>query len=291
MPPPRPFRSLLFVPGARQELFAKAAASAADALVLDLEDSVSAGAKDIARDCVAAELARSQDRMTFVRINHPASGELDRDLSALAPHGAQAVMVPKVQGPQDIEEIDRRLARHERETGLAPDAIGVVAVIETCLGLRNLFDTIRSAPRIRGVGLASAEQGDLMVDIGGQWTPGGEAMAYARGKFVCDARAAGCDWLIDGAFMDLTSETALESEARMARMLGFTGKIAVHPRQVATINDVFSPTEAEVERAEGLLAALREAEERGHGAIKFRGMMVDDANARWARQVLARAGR
>jgi citrate lyase subunit beta/citryl-CoA lyase len=235
-------------------------------------------------------LARSPDRLTFIRINHPSVGHLASDLAVLARHPAQAVMVPKVAGPQDLEEIDARLAAHERDCGLDAYAISVVVVIETCLGLRNLFDTIAYSPRIRGAALASAEQGDLMAELGGQWTPTGEAMAYARGKLICDARARGCGWLIDGAFMSLTDDHALETEARLARTLGFTSKIAIHPRQVVPINQVFSPTEAEVEQARGLLKAYREAEERGLGAVKHAGMMIDYANVRWAEQILAMTG-
>ena len=286
----RPLRSLLFVPGSRPEFFVKAEASGADALVFDLEDAVAPGMKGLARERVAAELARRTQGLTFVRINHPERGELENDLAVLAPHAAQAVMAPKISGPDDLRELDERLALHERRAGLERDAIGVLVVIETCLGLRNLFETLRSFPRVRGAGLASAEQGDLMVELGGQWTPGGEALAYARGKFVCEARAARSPWLIDGAFMNLTDADALQKEAGIGRVHGFTGKIAIHPRQVETLNRVFSPTASEVERARDLLAAYQDAQTQGRGAVKVRGMMVDAANARWAEQVLASAG-
>ncbi|MDB5455079.1 MAG: Citrate lyase subunit beta / citryl-CoA lyase [Caulobacter sp.] len=290
MASPRPLRSLLFVPGSRPEFFVKAAASGADALVFDLEDAVAPAMKAVARDQVAAQLAQRTQGLSFVRINHPERGELESDLAVLAPHAAQAVMAPKISGPDDLGELDERLALHERQAGLERDAIGVLVVIETCLGLRNLFETLRSFPRIGGAGLASAEQGDLMVELGGQWTPDGEALAYARGKFVCEARAARSPWLLDGAFMNLADEGALEKEARIGRVHGFTGKIAIHPRQVETLNRVFSPTDADVARARALLAAYQEAKAHGRGAVKVAGMMVDAANVRWAEQVLAGAG-
>jgi citrate lyase subunit beta/citryl-CoA lyase len=287
----RILRSLLFVPGARPEFYAKAAASGADAVVLDLEDSVPPAMKEVARGLVSAALATSADRLTVVRINHPDKGELEQDLAVLASHAGQVVLAPKVGGPQDLEELDERLALHERRCGLQPHAIAVIAVIETCLGLRNLFETLRSSPRVRGASLASAEEGDLMVEMSGQWTPGGEALSYARGKMVCDARAAQVTWLIDGPLMNLTDAKALERESRIARVHGFTGKVAIHPRQVEVVNRVFSPTEAEVERARALIEAFRAAEAQGHGAVKFRGMMVDYANVRRAEQVLSLAGR
>jgi citrate lyase subunit beta/citryl-CoA lyase len=282
-------RSILFVPGTRPELFAKAKASGADALVLDLEDSVPPAVKDKARTHVAAILAEWSDRLTFIRINHPSRGSLDEDLSVLASHPRQAIMVPKVDAPDELAELDRRLTAFERGAGLAPQTISLFIVVESALSLHNLFSSLRAAPRVRGTGLASAEEGDLLIDLGGQWTPAGEALAYARGKFVCDARAAGANWLFDGAFMALTDETALEVEAMRARTLGFSGKIAIHPRQVPAINRVFSPTEQEVERAGRLLAAFSRAQAEGLGAVRFEGMMIDYANAKRAQRILALA--
>jgi citrate lyase subunit beta/citryl-CoA lyase len=278
-------RSLLFVPGCRSELFAKAAVSGADVRILDLEDSVPPVGKDKARALVSAELAGAKDRLTFIRINHPSLGDLEADLGALAPHEAQAIMAPKIAGPEDVGELDDRLAVFERRVGLNANAISVVVVVETALGLRNLFDTLNRTPRVRGAGLATAEEGDLMTDLGGRWTPGGEALAYARGKFVCDARAAGVQWLVDGACMNLADE-ALEHECRLARNHGFNSKIAIHPRQVVAINSAFSPSEAELNWARDLLAAFHAAETEGRGAIRFQGMMVDYANARRAQQIL-----
>ena len=282
-------RSLLFVPGSRPDLFPKAMAAGADALVLDLEDSIAADAKDCARAHVAAALAGSPARLTFVRFNHPRGGDLQRDLSVLAPHAAQAVMLPKVERPEDLEETDALLSLLEQDAALDRYAISVLVVIETTLGLRALYDILLCTPRVRGAALATAEQGDFMVDLGGQWTPSGEALAYARGKFVCDARAARATWILDGAFMNLRDNLALAAETRMARTHGFNGKVAVHPRQVPTLNEIFSPTAEEVERASEMLAAFCKAEAEGRGVIEFRGMMVDQANVRWAERILQQA--
>jgi citrate lyase subunit beta/citryl-CoA lyase len=196
-------------------------------------------------------------------------------------------MVPKVEAPCDIEDIDARLAAHERDAGLEVGAISILAVIESSMGLRNLFDIVSHTRRVRGAALATAEEGDFMCDIGGKWTATGEALAYARGKFVCEARAAKMTWLVDGAFMQLSNEPALECESRLARTHGFNGKVAVHPRQVKPINRIFSPTDAEIDRAQQLILAFREAESQGRGAIQFQGMMVDRANVEWAQQILS----
>jgi citrate lyase subunit beta/citryl-CoA lyase len=283
-------RSLLFVPGTRTNLVPKAWATGADAIILDLEDSVPPAQKGEARESVSKELAATE-RLLFLRINHPRFGSLDQDLAVLAPHDAQAVMVPKVECPGDIEEIDARLAAHEAVAGLEVGTISVVVVIESSMGLRNVFDTVSRMKRVRGAGLATAEEGDFMCDIGGRWTATGEALMYARGKFVCDARAARLTWLIDGAFMQLADDAALEREAQLARAQGFNGKVAVHPDQVKAINRAFSPTDLEIERAKRLIEAFRTAESQGRAAIRFEGMMVDYANLRWAEEILSLARR
>jgi citrate lyase subunit beta / citryl-CoA lyase len=283
-------RSLLFVPGTRTNLVPKAWATGADAIILDLEDSVPPGQKDQAREAVSKALAATE-RLMFLRINHPRGGSLEKDLAVLAPHDAQAVMVPKVECPHDIEEIDARLAAHEVVAGLEVGAIGIVVVIESSTGLRNMFDIVSRIKRVCGAGLATAEEGDFMCDIGGRWTASGEALTYARGKFVCDARAARLRWLIDGAFMQLADDSALERESQLARAHGFNGKVAVHPNQVMAINRAFSPADLEIERAKRLIEAFRSAESQGRAAIRFEGMMVDYANVRWAQEILSVAQR
>jgi citrate lyase subunit beta / citryl-CoA lyase len=280
-------RSLLFVPGSRPEFLPKAEAAKPDAIILDLEDSVPVHAKDQARMAVATALRERVDRLTAVRINHPALEMIDADVAALAPHTSQIVLLSKVNSIEDVKEIDRRLATFEQTHALPTDAISIMLGIESAAGLRVLYDALQGTPRARGAVLATAEEGDLIVDIGGRWSPEGQALAYSRGKFVCDARAAGAVWLMDGAFMNLESTQALETESRLARLYGFNGKVAIHPRQVSAINIAFSPTSEELDRAQRLIVAFRAAETQGRGAVNFEGMMVDYANVKQAEKILA----
>jgi citrate lyase subunit beta/citryl-CoA lyase len=182
MPSLHTLRSILFVPGSRPDFLPKAAVAGADALVLDLEDSVPQHAKDEARLHVASALRQSPEKLTFVRVNHPDLGMLEKDLSVLAPHAMQAVILPKVESVDDVRSVDRLLTEFERSNSIESNSISVMVVVESSLGLRNLYDFVRAAPRVRGAALASAEEGDFIVDIGGQWTPAGTAFAYARGK-------------------------------------------------------------------------------------------------------------
>lgn len=287
MRPSTILRSALFVPGTRLEILPKADAVKPDAVILDLEDAVPMQAKAGARTAIAAALRTRTDRLTLIRINHPAHNMVEDDIAALAAHGSQAIVLPKVESVSDVKIVDRAIAAFETRNGLEGCTIGLIVVVESSLGLRVLFDVLRASQRICGAALATAEEGDLLADIGGRWTPEGEALSYSRGKFVCDARAARVPWLLDGAFMALDNDTALDRESRLARTYGFTGKIAVHPRQVATINGAFAPTSAEIERARRMLDAFRAAEARGLAAIKFEGMMVDYANAKIAEQLLS----
>jgi len=292
-PPVKMFRTLLFAPGSRPELLAKAQAGNADALIFDLEDSVPANAKEAARAHVAGALAAGLRKPMYLRINNPRAGDFRADLAVLQQAGSLAnvtgVILPKADDAQDVAAVAAVLDAIEAQGGAPAGSLAIVPLVETCLGLRNTFELCRASPRVVGIALASAEQGDFMVDLGGRWTPRSMALAYPRSKMVVDARAAGVQWIVDGVFMNLKDLGALRTECELARELGFTGKMAIHPTQVDVMHEVFSPSAEEVEYARGLLAAFREAEARGIGAVQYRGMMVDYANVRLAERTLSLA--
>jgi citrate lyase subunit beta/citryl-CoA lyase len=288
------YRTLLFAPGSRPELLEKAQGGAADALIFDLEDSVAHNAKDEARANVAGALAAGLQKPTYLRIQNPRAGDFRGDLAVLekAPtlDNVMGVIVPKAETDTELREVAEVLSGIEAARGLRANLLSVVPLIETCLGLRNTYELCRATPRVAGVALASAEQGDFMVDLGGRWSPRSLALAYPRSKMVVDARAAGIQWIVDGVFMNLKDLDALRAECLLARELGCTGKMAIHPTQVDIMHEVFSPTQEEIEYARGLLEAFREGEARGLGAVKYRGMMVDYANVRLAERTLSLAG-
>jgi citrate lyase subunit beta/citryl-CoA lyase len=287
------FRTLLFAPGSRPELLAKAQAGNADALIFDLEDSVPANAKDQARSNVAEALAAGLRKPMYLRINNPRAGDFRRDLAVLQQAASLAnvmgVIVPKADDAQDVQAVASVLVDIEGQGKAPAGSLAIVPLIETCLGLRNTFELCRASPRVVGIALASAEQGDFIVDLGGRWTPSSMALAYPRSKMVVDARAAGIQWIVDGVFMNLKDLAALRSECELARELGCTGKMAIHPTQVEVMHEVFSPRAEDVEYAQGLVAAFREGEARGVGAVQYRGMMVDYANVRLAERTLSLA--
>jgi citrate lyase subunit beta/citryl-CoA lyase len=284
------FRTLLFAPCARPELMAKAQDSQADALIFDLEDSVPVQTKPQARQNVREAIAQGLKKPVFLRVNHPRAGDCQADLDALGLYPVPqlaGVILPKAELAADIETLDKRLDEIEARSGQAKGTIKILPLIETCLGLRNTYDLAKASDRVCGMSLASAEQGDFMVDLGGRWTPASMALAYPRSKMVVDARAAGLPWLVDGVFMNLADTRALETECLLARELGFVGKMAIHPTQVDVMHRVFSPTQAEIDYARGLLAAFHAAESQGIGAVRYQGMMIDYANVRLAERTLS----
>jgi citrate lyase subunit beta/citryl-CoA lyase len=293
-PPIKMFRTLLFAPGSRAELLQKAQLGDADALIFDLEDSVAAQAKDEARTNIAQTLKDGLKKPMYLRINHPRAGDYQSDLKVFEQAGDLAnvigVILPKAESTEDIEAVAAVLQKIEGATDIAAGSLAIVPLIETCLGLRNTYDLCRASPRVVGIALASAEEGDFMVDLGGRWTPASLALAYPRSKMVVDARAAGIQWIVDGVFMNLKDLDALRVECAIARELGCTGKMAIHPTQVDVMHEVFSPTAEEIEYARGILEAHREGAARGVGAVRFRGMMVDYANVRLAERTLSLAG-
>ncbi|RZL94133.1 MAG: CoA ester lyase [Variovorax sp.] len=293
-PPLKMFRTLLFAPGSRPDLMAKAQTGHADALIFDLEDSVPAHAKDEARKNVAEALAAGLKKPMYLRINNPRAGDFRSDLTVLERAASLAnimgVIVPKADDAQDVQTVAAPMGAIEAKAGAPEGSLAILPLVETCVGLRNTFEIAKASPRVSGMALASGEEGDFMVDLGGRWTPRSMALVYPRSKMVVDARAAGLQWIVDGVFMNLKDNDALRAESTLARELGFVGKMAIHPAQVEVMHEVFSPSEEEMEYAKGLLAAFREGEARGVGAIKFRGMMVDYANVRLAERTLSLAG-
>ena len=292
--PIKMYRTLLFAPGSRPELLAKAQLGDADAMIFDLEDSVPLNAKDEARKNIADALAAGLRKPMFLRISNPRAGDFMADLQVLANASSlvnvAGVVLPKADDADDTQAVAKALKDVESKHNMQEGTLSILPLIETCLGLRNGFDIAKASTRVIGMALASAEQGDFMVDLGGRWTPRSLALAYPRSKLVVDARAAGVQWLVDGVFMNLKDTDMLREECLIARELGFVGKMAIHPTQVDVMHTVFSPSELEVAYARGLIAAFRDGEARGVGAVKYEGMMVDYANVRLAERTLALAG-
>ena len=271
-------RSLLFVPGDRPERFAKAAASGADALIVDLEDSVVADAKDAAREHVAAWLAAPPPLPVFVRINPLDGGMLDCDLTAvLGGHGI-GVVLPKAEGAASLAALDARL------TGT--DLTILPIVTETPRAMFHLGDYGGVTDRLVGLtwgaeDLSSAVGATTARDEDGRYRPPYE---LARSLTLFAAHAAGVA-AIETVYPDLADAAGLEAYARRGRQDGFAAMMALHPNQIAPIHAGFAPTDAEIAHARAIVAHF--AAGGGAGALKLDGRMIDAPHRVAAERLLA----
>ena len=295
----RPRRTCHAVPGSSERFLAKAPELDADEVFLDLEDAVAASEKENARGLVIRAL---QDRdfgakTVVVRVNGTDTPHYYRDLIAVveqAGNRLDAIMLPKVRTPGDVEMTAKLLTQIELANDLEPGRIGIEAQIEDATGLLACEQIAAASPRMEalifGPGDYSAAVGIPVTTIGGapEGYPG-DHLNYVFSRLVVAARAAGIQ-AIDGPYAAFDDDEGLRARARLARALGMDGKWTIHPRQIATVNEVFTPAREEWERAEALLAAYREATDTGRGAAMFEGEMIDEANRRMAER-LAEAGR
>lgn len=280
-------RSMLFTPGHRPDLIAKASRSAADAVIVDLEDAVATRAKDQAR----SNLASLPDSVIpfFVRVNGVETGLLWKDIVAAVHAGVAGVILPKAEDRTLILKVCGALSGLETAAGRPEGSVALIPLIETAVGVQNAFEILDGCPRVEAVMFGSGEQGDLVADLGVQWEPTGVGLHYSRSRVLLASRAAGVPHPIDGAFMNFRDQDALRVESQLARRLGYVAKLAIHPAQTGPINEVFTPTPEEVEHHRAVLEMFERAEAEGIASIGADGRMVDYAVARTARSVLARA--
>lgn len=278
-------RSKLFVPGARPDLFTKAMAGAADAISIDLEDSVAESGKDAARAAVAAFLrsldAAAGGKTIIVRVNAIDTPHFARDVEAVALPGLTMLNLPKAESAADVAVACAALARAERDNGVA-SPIPLLANIETPKGLRLAHEIAGADARVAGLQLGYA---DLFEPYGiARRDP---ATLHAVMLQVRMAAAEAGVFAYDAAFGDIKDPDGYRAEAQMARRLGFWGKSCIHPSQVALANEVFAPDEAELAFAARVVEQAAIAEREGRAAFALDGRMIDIPFIRRARAVLA----
>jgi citrate lyase subunit beta/citryl-CoA lyase len=280
-------RSMLFTPGHRHDLIEKAVRSGADAVIVDLEDAVATEEKANARAGLT-DLPPSQVPY-FVRSNGPETDLFWDDVVAVGQVGVAGLIIPKAEDAGQIREVDGALRALEMAAGRAVGSIDVVPMIESGLGVRSTYEMMVAADRVQCVMFGGGEEGDLVADLGVEWTPEGTGLMHARSKVLLDARAAGIEHPMEAVFMDFRNLDALRVECELARRLGYVGKLAIHPAQVPVINEVFTPSAEEVAHHRRILDEFDKALADGVASIAVDGKMVDYAVARVARAVLARA--
>jgi citrate lyase subunit beta / citryl-CoA lyase len=278
-------RSYLYVPGDRRDRLDGAFGRGADALIVDLEDAIPSQGKTMARATVAGWLPTlsAPPCPVWVRINGASAQE---DCDAAIADQVTGVVVPKAD-PDLLNEVDRLLSAHERRLRLDHGTFHVIALIETASGLLSAVELAR-APRVRRLGLGEA---DLAADLGLIPSPDRAELASIRLQVVVASTVAGIAPPIAPTSTDLRDLDAFRRSSAQLLSLGFRARTAIHPTQVAVINEVFAPSPEQVAEATRVLASLAAAERAGSGvALGTDGRMVDAAVVRSAHDVLARAG-
>ena len=282
-------RVLLFMPGDDERKVRKGAGLEVDSIIMDLEDGVSWNRKEAARNMIRKAL--TDETFDFgkteclVRINPVTTGLHTADLAQTVSGRPAGYVIPKVEAAADVAHVARLLADAETTHHMPPGSIKLLAIIETALGVVNLKDIAQASDRLVAL-MFGAE--DLAGSMGSIRTPEGHEAAFARSSVVLYAAAFGLQ-AIDTPYIRLDDEAGLLAQTRRAVEMGYTGKMAIHPKQIETIVAAFTPSEEEVRYATRLIAAFEEHQREGTGAFRFEGRMIDQPMVRAAERVLARA--
>jgi citrate lyase subunit beta/citryl-CoA lyase len=286
----KPVRVALFAPGINGRVMAKAMAAAVDAVILDLEDSVPIASKAEARSLTAATIdgaAAAKGPIIYVRVNNAATGHLANDLEAVVRPGLDAVMLPKVESVEEVQQAAITIERHETERGMKSGSVSIILQIESALGVYHCYDLIKASPRVGATCLGGARDGDLQTDLGCAWSIEGTELMYARSKLLLDTRAAGADiHPLDGVFSDLNDETGLVADTRLSARLGYIGRTIIHPKQIAPVRQAYAVPDAEVSYYRKVVTEFEAAEKTGIAAIAIEGKLVDYAMYQRAKRVL-----
>jgi citrate lyase subunit beta/citryl-CoA lyase len=278
----RPRRSVLYVPGSNRRALEKARALPVDALILDLEDAVAPAAKEDARRAVGELLAAGGfgHRELAVRVNGPSTRWAAEDLAFAARSGADAVVLPKVERPEEV-----RAAEAALDAAGAPPALALWCMIETPRGVLAAPAIAAASPRLACLVMGTS---DLVKDLRARHTPGRAEVMVALGTVLLAARAHRLAAL-DGVHLDLADDAGFEAACRQGRDLGFDGKTLIHPRTIEAANRAFAPAEAELAEAREIIAAHARAEAAGQGVVVVDGRLVEALHVEAARRLVALA--
>lgn len=274
-----PYRSLLFVPGHKTDWVDKAINTGADAVVLDLEDAVPQDEKEGARVLVRESIERVRKANSevglLVRVNGLATRQTGADLEAVVGPGLDGVFAPKIEQATDVLRYDALLDHFEHRNGVS--GLQYVIPVETVPAIQNCREIALASPRVGAMIGPTAEHADIAREVGFEFTPEGLETLYLRSRVLLACREAGIHALT-ALWERLEDLDGLRTFAEFGRQLGFRGMIAIHPRHVAVINEVFSPTAEQIEFYQGMVAAYEQAAAAGQGALRYRGLHIDKAH-------------
>jgi len=277
-------RTRLYLPGSEPKYFINAALHGPDAIILDLEDSVHHAEKDAARMLVRNTLRAvdfgSCERM--VRINQLPLGL--QDLVEVIPEAPDLILIPKVERPEQVSQVDRMIEELKSRDRI-DRAIWLMPIVESALGIENAFAIATVSPNVAALTIGLE---DYTADLGVAKTLEGRESLYARTRLVNAAKAAGIQ-AIDSVFGDVGDLAGLRQWGENSRALGFEGMGCIHPSQIPVIHEAFAPSQVEIEKALKIVAAFKEAQQRGLGVVSLGSKMIDPPVVERARKLVARA--
>lgn len=267
----------------------KALESGADAVILDLEDSVPLASKAEARSLVTKiiDSAARPGPAIWVRVNAAATEFLAGDVEAVVRPGLDAIVLPKAESTDEVQRTADAIARCEAAHKMPAGGVALILMIESALGVHNCFALTKASSRVAATCFGSARDGDLQTDLGCAWSIEGTELLYARSKTLLDTRAAGAYLIpLDGVFSDLNDEAGLIADSRLSARLGYVGRTVIHPKQIVPVRQAYAVPEAEVAYYRKVVSEFEAAEKTGAAAITVDGKLVDYAMAQRAKRVL-----
>ncbi|EFV75718.1 MULTISPECIES: CoA ester lyase [Cytobacillus] len=266
-------RSYLFVPAISEKMMGKALSSGADSVIFDLEDAVAINEKEIARERAKNYLLNHLvNKDVYIRINDFTTVYWRSDIECAVESGANGIIVPKAESGSNMKVICQSVLELLERSGRKEDRFEVLPLIETASGVHFAYEIANSHSLVPRLVFGSI---DYSLDIDCELTDGGEELYYARSQIVNASRAAGIGSPVDAVYPDLSNEEGLSREALRARNSGFKSKLAIHPKQLNVIHNVFTPDEKVLQEAREIVEAFEEAELKGHASISVRNKLVD----------------
>lgn len=278
-------RTFMFAPGNHPRKVEKVFGLGADAVILDLEDAVAVNEKVGARQAVVEAMKKPRPCKGYVRINASDTPFCYGDLISVVGDWLDGLVLPKIESTAQLLTIEWLVTQLERERGLTAGHMDLMPIIETGKGLAAVREIAAAGSRVRRLSFGAA---DYTRDMGMRWSMEEGELMPVRSEIVLASRVAGLEPPIDTVFVHIGKHIdALRRTTQLARDLGFQGKLCIHPEQVAPINEIFTPSEAEIAHATKIVEAFQEAEASGSASIQVEGHFVDYPVVEQARRVLA----
>jgi citrate lyase subunit beta / citryl-CoA lyase len=277
------YRSFLFAPGNHPRRVEKALSLDADAAILDLEDACPIAEKTATRAVVVAACQRPRKTLGYVRVNAMSSEFGYGDITSVVQRGIDGILLPKVESADEIRTADWVIANLEKERGLPVGACDVVPIIETGKGMANIRAITAAGTRVRRIAFGA---GDFTLDMSMAWSRNETELLPYRCECVLASRAANIDAPIDTVWVDLNDSEGFINATRHIKALGFQGKMCIHPNQVPVVNEILSPSAADVVWSRKVVEAFEAAEKTGSASIVLEGKFVDYPIVHRARRVL-----